>query len=404
MTDTLSTSRDADLARVEAAIDELLRTCDPTQVDDVTFRGARFDAGLAWVHFPEGHGGLGARPDLNRLVEERVRKAGAAPQDPSTFFIALAGPTIVTHGSDEVKRRFLRPMFTGQERWCQLFSEPGAGSDFAGLGTRAVRDGDEWIVNGQKVWNTLAHLADWGMLVARTDTEQPKHKGMTYFALDMRAPGVEVRPLRQITGEAEFNEVYMTDARVPDAHRVGEVGEGWRAALTTLMNERSAIGTGGSGRRRGPIDVALEIWNDLPVEQRSPAKRDRLMRLWCESETQRLTNQRAAQRAKAGNPGPEMSIAKLAMSTFNKTVTDFCVDLLGADGLIGYDYTFRRPESLSVDGMDHGIRYSFLRARANSIEGGTSEIMRNILGEQVLGLPGEPRVDKDLPWSKVPRS
>ena len=404
MTDTLSTSRDADLARVEAAIDELLRTCDPTQVDDVTFRGARFDAGLAWVHFPEGHGGLGARPDLNRLVEERVRKAGAAPQDPSTFFIALAGPTIVTHGSDEVKRRFLRPMFTGQERWCQLFSEPGAGSDFAGLGTRAVRDGDEWIVNGQKVWNTLAHLADWGMLVARTDTEQPKHKGMTYFALDMRAPGVEVRPLRQITGEAEFNEVYMTDARVPDAHRVGEVGEGWRAALTTLMNERSAIGTGGSGRRRGPIDVALEIWNDLPVEQRSPAKRDRLMRLWGESETQRLTNQRAAQRAKAGNPGPEMSIAKLAMSTFNKTVTDFCVDLLGADGLIGYDYTFRRPESLSVDGMDHGIRYSFLRARANSIEGGTSEIMRNILGEQVLGLPGEPRVDKDLPWSKVPRS
>lgn len=404
MTDTLSTSRDADLARVEAAIDELLRACDPKQVDDVTFRGARFDAGLAWVHFPEGHGGLGARPDLNRLVEERVRKAGAAPQDPSTFFIALAGPTIVTHGSDDVKRRFLRPMFTGQERWCQLFSEPGAGSDFAGLGTRAIRDGDEWIVNGQKVWNTLAHLADWGMLVARTDAEQPKHKGMTYFALDMRAPGVEVRPLRQITGEAEFNEVYMTDARVPDAHRIGEIGEGWRAALTTLMNERSAIGTGGSGRRRGPIDVALEIWNELPAEQRSAAKRDRLMRLWCESETQRLTNQRAAQRAKAGNPGPEMSIAKLAMSTFNKTVTDFCVDLLGADGQIGYDYTFRRPESLSVDGMDHGIRYSFLRARANSIEGGTSEIMRNILGEQVLGLPGEPRVDKDLPWSKVPRS
>lgn len=404
MTDTLIASRDAELARVEAAIDELLRTCDPKLVDDVTFRGARFDAGLAWVHFPEGHGGLGVRPDINRLVEERVRKAGAAPQDPSTFFIALAGPTIVTHGSDDVKRRFLRPMFTGEERWCQLFSEPGAGSDFAGLGTRAVRDGDEWIVNGQKVWNTLAHLADWGMLVARTDTEQPKHRGMTYFALDMRAAGVEVRPLRQITGEAEFNEVYMTDARVPDAHRVGEVGEGWRAALTTLMNERSAIGTGGSGRRRGPIDVALEIWSALPADQRSAAKRDRLMRLWCESETQRLTNQRAAQRAKAGNPGPEMSIAKLAMSTFNKTVTDFCVDLLGADGQVGYDYTYRRPESLSVDGMDHGIRYSFLRARANSIEGGTSEIMRNILGEQVLGLPGEPRVDKDLPWSKVPRS
>jgi alkylation response protein AidB-like acyl-CoA dehydrogenase len=406
MTDTVTTRTDADRERVEAALDELLRNHDPKQVDDRTFRGARFDAGLAWVHFPVGYGGLGARPELNRLVEERVRRAGAAPQDPATFFIALAGPTIVTHGSEAVKHRFLRPMFTGEERWCQLFSEPGAGSDFAGLGTRAVRDGDEWVVNGQKVWNTLAHLADWGMLVARTDPEQPKHKGLTYFALDMRAPGVEVRPLRQITGEAEFNEVYMTDARVPDAHRIGDVGEGWRVALTTLMNERSAIGSGGGGggRRRGPIDVAVGLWNEAPEDRRSPARRDELMRLWCSAEAQRLTNVRAAQRAKAGNPGPEMSIAKLAMAEFNKRVTEFCITLLGADGMVGYDYTFRRPENLSVDGMEHGIRHAFLRARANSIEGGTSEIMRNILGEQVLGLPGEPRVDKDLPWSKVPRS
>jgi alkylation response protein AidB-like acyl-CoA dehydrogenase len=404
MTDTVTSRADADLARVEAALEQLLSSFDPKQVDDRTFRGARYDHGLAWVHFPIGFGGLGARPELNRLVEERVRKAGAAPQDPSTFFIALAGPTIVTHGSDEVKQRFLRPMFTGEERWCQLFSEPGAGSDFAGLGTRAVRDGDEWVVNGQKVWNTLAHLADWGMLVTRTDPEQPKHKGMTYFALDMRAPGVEVRPLRQITGEAEFNEVYMTDARVPDAHRVGEVGEGWRVALTTLMNERSAIGAGGGPRRRGPIDVAISMWKEAPEHQRTAAKRDELMTLYCEAEANRLTNVRATQRAKAGNPGPEMSIAKLALSNFNKSVTEWCVDLLGAEALAGFDYTFRRPDQLSVDGAELGIRHSFLRARANSIEGGTSEIMRNILGEQVLGLPGEPRVDKDLPWSKVPRS
>jgi alkylation response protein AidB-like acyl-CoA dehydrogenase len=404
MTATVTT-RDADLATVEAAVERLLAEHDPKQVDDRTFRGARYDAGLAWVHFPVGFGGLGLRPELNRVVEERVRRAGAAPQDPSTFFIALAGPTIVTHGTDEQKRRFLRPMFTGEERWCQLFSEPGAGSDFAGLGTRAVRDGEEWIVNGQKVWNTLAHLGDWGMLVARTDPEQPKHKGMTYFALDMRAPGVEVRPLRQITGEAEFNEVYMTDARVPDAHRIGDVGEGWRVALTTLMNERSAIGSGSGGaRRKGPIDEAIAIWKSLPEDQRSGARRDQLMRLYCSSEAQRLTNARAAQRAKAGNPGPEMSIAKLAMAEFNKKVTEFSIDLLGADGLVGYDFTFRRPENLSVDGMEHGIRHSFLRARANSIEGGTSEIMRNILGEQVLGLPGEPRVDKDQAWSKVPRN
>jgi alkylation response protein AidB-like acyl-CoA dehydrogenase len=333
-----------------------------------------------------------------------VRAAGAKAQDPSTFFIALAGPTIVTHGSDEQKHRFLRPMFTGEERWCQLFSEPGAGSDFAGLGTRAVRDGDEWVVNGQKVWNTLAHLGDWGMLVTRTDPDQPKHKGLTYFALDMRSPGVEVRPLRQITGEAEFNEVYMTDARVPDTMRIGAEGEGWRVALTTLMNERVSIGSGSGSRRRGPMDVVLDLWRELPGDERDGARRDQLMRLYCVSETLRLTNARAGSAAKAGNPGPEGSIAKLALADFNKRVSEFGIDLLGAEGMVGYDFTFRRPENLSVDGLEHGIRHAFLRARANSIEGGTSEIMRNILGEQVLGLPGEPRVDKDLPWIKVPRN
>ena len=395
---------DPELANVEAALTQLLATHDPKKVDNLAFRGARYDAGLAWVHFPVGFGGLGVRPDLNRVVEERVRRAGAAGQDPSTFFIALAGPTIVTHGTDEQRRRFLRPMFTGEERWCQLFSEPGAGSDFAGLGTRAQRDGDEWVVNGQKVWNTLAHVADWGLLVTRTDPEQPKHKGMTYFALDMRAPGVEVRPLRQITGEAEFNEVYMTDARVPDTDRIGAMGEGWRVALTTLMNERTAIGGGGGSRRVGPMEIAMQIWRELPDDQRSPARRDQLMKLYCNSETLRLTNTRAAQRARTGNPGPEGSIAKLSLAEFNKTASEFAVTLMGAEGQVGFDYTFRRPENLSVDGIEHGIRHAFLRARANSIEGGTSEIMRNILGEQVLGLPGEPRVDKDPPWSSVPRS
>ena len=402
----MSTATSSDTQVVEQALDALLAEFDPKKVDDRTFRGARFDAGLAWVHFPKGHGGLGLRPELNRRIEERVRQAGAKAQDPASFFMALAGPTIVTHGSEDVKKRFLRPMFTGEELWCQLFSEPGAGSDFAGLGTKAIRDGDEWIINGQKVWNTLAHLADWGMLVTRTDPDAPKHKGMTYFALDMKAPGVEVRPLRQITGEAEFNEVYMTDARVPDAHRIGEVGEGWRAALTTLMNERTAIGGGGGGnaKRRGPIDEAIKIWESKPAEARSEGHKDQLMRLFCKSEALRLTNMRAAQAAKAGNPGPEGSISKLMLADFNKKVTEFSIELMGADGMIGYDFSFRRPDSLSVDGSEGGVRHAFLRVRANSIEGGTSEIMRNILGEQVLGLPGEPRVDKDIAWSKVPRS
>jgi alkylation response protein AidB-like acyl-CoA dehydrogenase len=402
----MSTATSSDTQIVEQALDALLAEFDPKKVDDTTFRGARFDAGLAWVHFPKGHGGLGLRPELNRRIEERVRQAGAKAQDPASFFMALAGPTIVTHGSEDVKKRFLRPMFTGEELWCQLFSEPGAGSDFAGLGTKAIRDGDEWIINGQKVWNTLAHLADWGMLVTRTDPDAPKHKGMTYFALDMKAPGVEVRPLRQITGEAEFNEVYMTDARVPDAHRIGEVGEGWRAALTTLMNERTAIGGGGGGnaKRRGPIDEAIKIWNSKPEAARSEGHKDQLMRLFCKSEALRLTNMRAAQAAKAGNPGPEGSISKLMLADFNKKVTEFSIELMGAEGMIGYDFSFRRPDSLSVDGSEGGVRHAFLRVRANSIEGGTSEIMRNILGEQVLGLPGEPRVDKDIAWSKVPRS
>jgi alkylation response protein AidB-like acyl-CoA dehydrogenase len=407
MTDLAPSAADAGTRRVLDALEALLAEHDPTTTDPVAFRGHRYDRGLAWVHSPEGFGGLGVRPDLNRLVERRLKEAGAPPQDPTTFFIALAGPTIVTHGDDDQRRRFLRPMFTGEERWCQLFSEPGAGSDFAGLATKAVRDGDEWVVNGQKVWNTLAHLADWGMLVTRTRPDLPKHRGMTYFAVDMRSPGVEVRPLRQITGEAEFNEVYLTDVRIPDANRIGAEGEGWRVSLTTLMNERVSIGGGGGGaapRRGGAAADAVKVWESVDPSQRTPARRDELMRIWVRGEVQRLVNLRAAEAARVGNPGPEGSVAKLAYAELNKALYEFCIDLLGPHGQIGYDYTFRRADELDVSGGARGPRYAFLRVRANSIEGGTSEIMRNILGEQVLGLPGEPRVDKDLPWVDVPRS
>jgi alkylation response protein AidB-like acyl-CoA dehydrogenase len=299
----------------------------------------------------------------------------------------------------------LRRMFTGEDAWCQLFSEPGAGSDLAGLSCRAVRDGDEWVINGQKVWNTLAHIADRGMLVARTDPEAPKHKGLTYFALDMHAPGVEVRPLRQITGEAEFNEVYMTDVRVPDADRIGDVGDGWRVSMTTLMNERTTIGGGGGAPARGSgaIAEAVRIWREEAVS-RDAATLDRLMKLWSEAEVLRLTNIRAGQNRKAGNPGPEGSIAKLMFAEVNKKVYELCIDLLGPAGLVDFDYEMKRAENLGLTGPAGSSRKMFLRARANSIEGGTSEIQRNILGERVLGLPGDVRVDKDLPWSKVPRS
>jgi len=390
---------------VEERVDTLLADLDPASADPVEFRGRQYDVGLAWVHFPEGYGGLGLPPVLQRQVDARLHQAGARQPEARHFFgLTMAGPTIVTNGDDALRRRLLRRAFTGEDAWCQLFSEPSAGSDLAGLATRAVRDGDEWVVTGQKVWNTLAHVADRGMLVARTDPEAPKHKGLTYFALDMHVPGVEVRPLRQITGEAEFNEVYISDVRVPDADRIGDVGEGWRVAMTTLMNERTTIGGGGGSppRGSGAIAEAVRIWTE-EVADHDPATRDRLIRLWIEAEALRLTNIRAGQNRKAGNPGPEGSIAKLKFAEVNMAIYELCVDLLGADALVGFDYELRRAENLGLTGPPGSSRKMFLRARANSIEGGTSEIQRNILGERVLGLPGEPRVDKDVPWSQVPR-
>ena len=393
-------------ALLDERIDQLLADCDPASTDAVAFRGRQYDLGLAWVHFPEGTGGLGLPPVLQRHVDDRLRAVKAPGANERHFFaLSLAGPTMVTHGSPELIERLLRRSFTGEDAWCQLFSEPGAGSDLAGLSMRAVRDGDEWIVNGQKVWNTLAHIGDRGMLVTRTDPDAPKHKGMTYFALDMHAPGVEVRPLRQITGEAEFNEVYLTDVRVPDADRIGDVGEGWRVALTTLSNERTSIG-GGSGapaRGSGAIAEAVRIWREEAVD-RNPATLDRLMKLWVEAETLRLTNVRASQNRKAGNPGAEGSIAKLAFAEINKKVYELCMDMLGPNALVGFDYEMKRAANLGLTGPAGSSRKMFLRSRANSIEGGTSEIQRNILGERVLGLPGDIRVDKDVPWSKVPRS
>jgi alkylation response protein AidB-like acyl-CoA dehydrogenase len=385
----------------------LLEEHDPKVEDFATFRGHQYDAGLAWVHFPEGEGGLGLAPRYQRDVDAALREAGArSPEAPLFFGLTMAGPTVVTNGDEALRRRLLRPMFTGEDSWCQLFSEPGAGSDLAGLACKAERDGDEWVITGQKVWNTLAHLANKGMLVARTDPDAPKHKGMTYFALDMTAPGVEVRPLRQITGEAEFNEVYLTEVRVPDSDRIGDVGEGWRVAMTTLSNERTTIGGGGGAppRGSGTIAEAVRIWQEEPYVDKNAAARDRLVQLWIEAEVLRLTNIRGSQNRKAGNPGPEGSIAKLMFAEVNKDIYELCVDLLGAGALVDYDYEMRRSENLGLIGAPGSSRKMFLRSRANSIEGGTSEIQRNIIGERVLGLPGEPRADKDLPWKDVPRS
>jgi len=404
MTTTIDTSVSqqgaGDEQLVVGKVEELLAAHDPRKTDRTAFLGTQFDAGLAWVHFPVGYGGLGLEPRLQKVVAERLYAAGAphaAARNPIGY--GMAAPTVVTHGSVEQKQRYLRPLYTGEEVWCQLFSEPGAGSDVASLATRAVRDGDEWIVNGQKVWTTLAHLARWGLLVARTNPDQEKHKGLTYFVVDMHAPGVEVRPLRQITGDAEFNEVYFTDVRIPDGERLGAVGEGWRVSLTTLMNERVSIGGGVIPRASGPIGEALRLW--AKRQDKDPVLRDRLSQLWIEAEVQRLTNMRASQNRQKGTPGPEGSTGKLAFAELNKRIYELCLDIIGPSGMLYGSYEMTRPAEAMQASAPQKM---FLRARANSIEGETSEIMRNILAERVLGLPGDVRVDKDRPWSEVPRN
>jgi alkylation response protein AidB-like acyl-CoA dehydrogenase len=356
------------------------------------------------VSFRPGDGGRHLDPSLQGPVESRFLAAGALDwSERNVIGLGMAAPTVHEHGTEEQRSRWLRRLFTGEEIWCQLFSEPGAGSDLAALATSARRDGDEWVVNGQKVWTTLGHVARWGMLVARTDPSAPKHKGLTYFCLDMTLPGVEVRPLRQMTGEAEFNEVYLTDVRVPDAHRLGPVGEGWRVAMTTLMNERVSLGGGIEERGDGPIGFAVDAYRErVRVSGDDRVGRDRLMNLWIRAEVARLTNLRATS-ARHGAAGPEGSVAKLSMAENNKAIFDLCLHFLGPHGGLVGSYEMIRPDSASVKG-NADLPKAFLRSRANSIEGGTSEVLRNVIGERVLGLPGEPRVDKDLPWKDVPRS
>jgi alkylation response protein AidB-like acyl-CoA dehydrogenase len=399
VTQAIGSETSADERRVLELVDRLLADHDP-HGDRFEFMGAQFDLGLAWVHFPEGRGGLDLPIQLQEIIDERLD--AATEHRPSSFHVighGMGAPMLIAHGTDEQHDALLRKLFTGEEIWCQLFSEPGAGSDVAGLSTRAIRDGDEWVVNGQKVWTTVAHVAKWGMLVARTDPDLPKHQGMTYFLMDMEADGVEVRPLRQITGEAEFNEVYMTDVRIPDAMRIGDRGDGWKVALTTLMNERVAIGARPQPRNSGAIGDLLEVWKE---HGGSATDRDRVMRLWVEAEAARLTNHRAYENRTAGTPGPEGSTAKLVYAELNKEIYELATELLGPDAMLYDTYELIVPET--PDDVPEDIRRRFLRVRANSIEGGTSEIMKNILGERVLGLPGEPRVDKDLPWTEVPRS
>jgi alkylation response protein AidB-like acyl-CoA dehydrogenase len=353
--------------------------------------GLVYDAGLSRVDFPVGFGGLGVAAELQDVVDVELARIGV----PSNYKahaggIAIVAPVLANFGTDEQKRQFLRRVFTCEDMWCQLFSEPDAGSDLANLRTRAVRDGDVWVVNGHKVWNTMAHIAKWGILLARS-SDAPRHKGITCFIVDMEAPGVDVRPLRQMTGDAEFNEVYLTDVVIPDARRIGDVDGGWAVAIGTLMFER--VGVNQLLDNTLPaIEHVLPIWHALPEEARRPATRAQLLDLYVRAKVCDLFRARVAAQIQHGVPGPEGSLVKLLSNEINMAIYDFGVTLQGPAGMLYSDYTMRRPMSWFEVGIPTGdLPRAFLRSRANSIEAGTSEVQRNTIAERILGMPREPR-------------
>ena len=350
-------------------------------------------AGFACVHFPEEYGGRGM-PILNNILFEEEESDFDVPQGYFGIGLGMCAPVMMHYATEEQKRRFLPKLISGEEIWCQLFSEPGAGSDLAGLRCRAQRDGDEWVVNGQKIWTSGAHYSDYGILVTRHDPTLPKHKGLTFFFVDMKSPGIEARPIRQITGSADFNEVFFTNVRIPDSQRLGEVGEGWQVSLTTLMNERVAVGGNISpdvGELLGFVR-ALEIDGAPALADR--AVRDRLADWYVESEGLRLNAARIRTALSRGDtPGPEASISKVVSAVKTQDISDFALDLLAQSGAV---------MSEGQGSAESVFSTGFLYAPGMRIAGGTDEILRNIIAERVLGLPGDIRVDRDKPFTDVP--
>tara|TARA_A100000164_G_scaffold366203_1_gene386718 strand:+ start:1044 stop:2300 length:1257 start_codon:yes stop_codon:yes gene_type:complete len=383
------------------------------------------DSGWAFPSWPEGFGGRGLSSAATKAAVQARREAGAfgPPNGVATF---LAAPTIMHYGTEEQKRKYIPKIVNGQEVWCQLFSEPGAGSDMAGLATKAIRDGDEWVVNGQKVWNSGAQWAQYGILIARTDPQQPKHRGITYFLIDMEQDGVDVRPLKEMTGDAAFNEVFLNNARVAESDRLGDLGDGWRVAMTTLSHERDPDNAGmGDTAAFGEIDLAesvseysatLSSKNDgfsLALSggvtrvlegvtsqfeaSEDPKVRQKLACILEMRRTSRWSGMRAAAKIKSGGqPGPEVSTLKLLGSEMGRQIRDVGLESMGAHGML-------YGQDAPADGLFHA--YSMFTP-AQSIAGGSDEVQRNIIGERVLGLPREPgeKEQRELPWSELPRS
>lgn len=348
-----------------------------------------FDHGWAGITWPTEFGGRGASAIQSAIFAEEMARFDVAT-GAFAVSIGMVGPTLIAHGTPAQQERHLTPILKGEEVWCQLFSEPGSGSDLASLGTRAERDGDTWVVNGQKVWTSFGQFADFGILLARTDVEAPKHAGITYFIVDMRTPGIDVRPITQITGVQHFNETFLTDVRIPHANIIGEVDGGWKVAQTTLMNERSHIGSGSSWS----VDQLVSLANRSGLAQ-DPVVRQRLASVYCRAETLKYLGLRMrTAMSQKRMPGPEALTLKLAYAKHWRSSADVAMELLGAAG------TLWGSDAAESNQWGHHLLSQF----AIRIGGGTDEIQHNIIAERGLGLPREPMPDKDLPWRQLKRA
>jgi alkylation response protein AidB-like acyl-CoA dehydrogenase len=351
------------------------------------------EAGWACLHWPKEFGGRGATP-IQRVIWQQ--EEGIYDKLSGIFLIGqgMCGPTMMAYASDAQKRFYLPKLASGEHIWCQLFSEPAAGSDVAGLRTRAERDGDDWIINGQKIWTSGAHYSDYGILITRTDPTVPKHKGLTMFFLDMKSPGVEVRPIKQANGQQEFNEVYFTDVRIPDAQRLGAVNDGWNVSLTTLMNERLSIGAKVATGFPEVFALCADLMTETGPAIEDRAVRSRLAQWAVRNSGLKYTSYRSISALSRGErPGPENSIGKLVSGSMLQDIAMFAADLQGAAGAL------TDTDLAAASGQFQAM---LLRSPSDRIAGGTDEILRNIIAERVLGLPSDIRVDKDVPFNQVP--
>ncbi|MCL4421708.1 MAG: acyl-CoA dehydrogenase family protein [Actinobacteria bacterium] len=383
---------------IEKGDDKAFESARGSGWDFMSWMGTIGRSGYAAPLWPKEYGGLSGQSWMVQVIREELASHRLPTFGINLLGVGLAGPTIIEHGTEEQRRRYLSKILTGEEIWWEAYPPHRSGSDLASLSTRAVKDGDQWVINGQKVWTTLAQLAQYGMLLTRTDPDVPKHEGLTYFILDMHAPGVEVRPLKQMTGSSEFNEVFLNDVRIEDSQRVGAVGEGWRAARTTLMNERAAL-AGISldpvsifgGTRRDPWTSFVE---SIP-NRNDPLVRQQIARLYIDQEVKEITAFRATSaRLRGDQPGPEGSVNKVFNAEFNQRKSIFAMDSSGVSSVAW----------LAEDKLAESRATTFLRARANTIEGGTSEVLRNQIAERILGLPRDVEVDKAIAWSSTRRN